>query len=80
MIVDERLPMTRMFSGRLALMASPMAHQTGFMYGLMMPIVLRARAVLQDVWQPAKALDVIRAERVSFTMASTGSTSSIGTC
>lgn len=53
------------------LMASPMAHQTGFMYGLMMPIMLRASAVLQDIWDPAKAAELIRAERVTFTMAST---------
>ena len=55
----------------VVLMASPMAHQTGFMYGLMMPIVLRARAVLQDVWQPKRALELIRTEGVTFTMAST---------
>jgi len=55
----------------VVLMASPMAHQTGFMYGLMMPIVLRARAVLQDLWEPQRAVDIIRAERASFTMAST---------
>ncbi len=53
------------------LMASPMAHQTGFMYGLMMPIVLKAGAVLQDVWEPKKAVALIQAERVTFTMAST---------
>ena len=53
------------------LMASPMAHQTGFMYGLMMPIVLKASAVLQDVWEPKKAVALIQAERVTFTMAST---------
>ncbi|RDK10138.1 cyclohexanecarboxylate-CoA ligase [Cupriavidus lacunae] len=53
------------------LMASPMAHQTGFMYGLMMPVMLRAGVVLQDIWEPKKAIDVIRAEGVSFTMAST---------
>ncbi|WP_047309611.1 cyclohexanecarboxylate-CoA ligase [Rhodopseudomonas palustris] len=53
------------------LMASPMAHQTGFMYGLMMPIMLRASAVLQDIWDPTKAAELIRAERVTFTMAST---------
>lgn len=53
------------------LMASPMAHQTGFMYGLMMPIMLRASAVLQDIWDPAKAAELIRAEGVTFTMAST---------
>ena len=55
----------------VVLMASPMAHQTGFMYGLMMPIMLGARVVLQDVWDPAKAVQVIRDEGVTFTMAST---------
>ena len=34
----------------VVLMASPMAHQTGFMYGLMMPVMLGASAVLQDIW------------------------------
>ena len=64
----ERL---RLGSSDVVLMASPMAHQTGFMYGLMMPIMLRAGAVLQDVWDPKKAIELIRAEGVSFTMAST---------
>jgi cyclohexanecarboxylate-CoA ligase len=53
------------------LMASPMAHQTGFMYGLLMPIMLRARAVLQDIWEPRRAVELIRQQGVSFTMAST---------
>jgi cyclohexanecarboxylate-CoA ligase len=55
----------------VVLMASPMAHQTGFMYGLIMPIVLQASAVLQDVWEPSKAIALINAEKASFTMAST---------
>lgn len=55
----------------VVLMASPMAHQTGFMYGLMMPIMLKASAVLLDVWEPMKAIDLIRAEKCTFTMAST---------
>ena len=55
----------------IILMASPMAHQTGFMYGLMMPIMLKASAILQDVWEPNKAAALIRGEKVSFTMAST---------
>ena len=64
----ERL---RLGADDVVLMASPMAHQTGFMYGLMMPVMLRARAVLQDVWDPARAAELIRREQVSFTMAST---------
>ena len=55
----------------VVLMASPMAHQTGFMYGLMMPIMLRASAVLQDVWEPRKAVELIREHGCSCTMAST---------
>ena len=55
----------------VVLMASPMAHQTGFMYGLMMPIMLRASAVLLDVWDPKRAVELIRTEGASFTMAST---------
>ena len=55
----------------VVLMASPMAHQTGFMYGLMMPIMLKASAVLQDIWEPKKAVEVFNTEKASFTMAST---------
>jgi cyclohexanecarboxylate-CoA ligase len=55
----------------VVLMASPMAHQTGFMYGLMMPIMLKSSAVLLDVWEPLRAIDLIRSEHATFTMAST---------
>jgi len=52
-------------------MGSPMAHQTGFMYGLIMPVLLKAKAVLQDVWDVNTAIDLIHKHQVTFTMAST---------
>ncbi|MEG1767497.1 MAG: cyclohexanecarboxylate-CoA ligase, partial [Comamonas sp.] len=55
----------------VVLMASPMAHQTGFMYGLMMPIMLRASVVLQDIWEPRQAIALVRQKGATFTMAST---------
>ncbi|WP_287876952.1 cyclohexanecarboxylate-CoA ligase [Acidovorax sp.] len=55
----------------IILMASPMAHQTGFMYGLIMPVMLKASVVLQDIWEPKKAIGLIQKEGVTFTMAST---------
>ncbi len=64
----ERL---RLGADDVVLMASPMAHQTGFMYGLMMPIMLHASAVLQDIWDPKKAVELVRSKGVTFTMAST---------
>lgn len=53
------------------MMASPLAHQTGFLYGVLMPVYLRATAVLQDLWDPTYAMKVARIEQPTFTMAST---------
>ncbi|SOY68389.1 Cyclohexanecarboxylate-CoA ligase [Cupriavidus taiwanensis] len=61
----------RLGADDVVLMASPMAHQTGFMYGLMMPVMLGAHAVLQDIWDPARAAALIREQGVTFTMGST---------
>ena len=55
----------------VVLMASPLAHQTGFLYGLLMPIVLGAKAVYQDIWLPERAAELIQDEGVTYTMAST---------
>ncbi|AKU10937.1 cyclohexanecarboxylate-CoA ligase [Azoarcus sp. CIB] len=55
----------------VVLMASPMAHQTGAAYGMMLPILLHGRSVILDKWEPAKAVELIRAEGATFTMAST---------
>ena len=57
--------------GDTVLMASPMAHQTGFMYGFLMPVMLRARMVLMDSWDKTLAARLIAEEKVTFTMAST---------
>ncbi len=55
----------------VTLMASPLAHLTGFLYGMAIPIVLGGRSVLQDLWAPEVAARIIAEERVTFTMAST---------
>ncbi len=52
-------------------MASPMGHQAGFMYGLMMGPMLGAKLVLQDIWDADKAALLIQDERVTYTMGST---------
>ena len=52
-------------------MASPLAHQTGFLYGFMLPLMLGGRTVLQDIWEPDAAARVIHDEGVTFTMGST---------
>jgi cyclohexanecarboxylate-CoA ligase len=50
--------------------ASPMAHLTGFGYLAMIPLILNATTVLQDIWEPRQALELIRDEHITFSMAS----------
>ncbi len=53
------------------LMASPMGHQTGFAYGLILPIQAHASSVLLDSWDKNIAARLIESDKVTFTMAST---------
>jgi cyclohexanecarboxylate-CoA ligase len=55
----------------LVLMSSPLAHQSGFLYGLLMPVILRTVVVLQDIWSGKRAAQLIDEEGVTFTFAST---------
>lgn len=52
-------------------MPSPLAHQLGFMYGLVLPVMLGATAVLQDVFTAEEMARQIRAEGATFTMGAT---------
>lgn len=66
--LSERLRMGR---ADVLLMASPMAHQTGFAYGLILPVMLGARMVLMDKWDKGIAANLVEREGVTWTMAST---------
>ncbi|NHN76246.1 AMP-binding protein [Azotobacter chroococcum] len=57
--------------GDRILMPSPLAHQLGFLYGLMTPVYLGAGVILQDVWNPLFAVHVIAQERPGLTLGST---------
>lgn len=54
----------------IVLGASPMAHLTGFGYLAMIPLILNTTTVLQDVWDPRRALQIAREDGVTFSMAS----------
>ena len=50
---------------------SPLAHQTGFLYGMWEAFVLGATQLLQDVWEPVRAARALRAWGGSFVQAAT---------
>lgn len=53
------------------LMASTLGHQTGYLYGYCLNLLLGATAVWMDVWNVEEAARLIEAERVTFTMGAT---------
>lgn len=63
----ERMGLT---PAEMVLGASPLAHLTGYGYLAMLPLILNATTVLQDVWEPRRALRIVRDEGVTFSMAS----------
>ncbi|MFY9316475.1 MAG: AMP-binding protein [Burkholderiales bacterium] len=52
-------------------MPSPLAHQLGFSYGMLMSVVLGIPLVLIDIWRPARAAQLIEANGATFTFAAT---------
>ncbi len=52
-------------------MGSPYAHQTGFLYGILMPIMLATKTVALDQWSAAAAAPLIEREGATFSMGST---------
>jgi len=52
-------------------MPSPLAHQLGFAYGILMTQLMGLPLVLLDVWNPASAADLIERHRPTFTFAAT---------
>ena len=67
---------TRGFAERLELspndiifMGSPLAHQTGFLWGSVLPVFLGATVVMLDVWNPERAVALIAQEKATFSVA-----------
>jgi len=52
-------------------MPSPLAHQLGFAYGILLTQLMGIPLVLLDVWNPASAADLIERYRATFTFAAT---------
>jgi cyclohexanecarboxylate-CoA ligase len=58
-------------AGDVVFMGSPYAHQTGFLYGILMPIMLATKMVALDLWSADAAAPLIKAEGATFSMGST---------
>ena len=52
-------------------MPSPLGHQLGFCYGLQLALMLGIPLVLTDVWNPGRALELMREHGATFTCGAT---------
>lgn len=52
-------------------MPSPVTHITGYCQALEFPFIIGLRAVLMDIWDPEKALELIEKERCNYTIGAT---------
>ncbi len=52
-------------------MASPLAHQTGFLYAILQPLMLGIEVVLLDRWDAPVGVELIQKHRCTFTMGAT---------
>jgi cyclohexanecarboxylate-CoA ligase len=52
-------------------MASTLAHLTGFLYGARLPVQNGATGILQDVWDPARFVELVAEHRITYTSAAT---------
>ena len=69
--VDSIIELCRLGADDHIFMASPVTHITGYLYALVMPAITGAAAILQDVWEPRAAADLIEAHRCRFSVGAT---------
>lgn len=54
----------------VVIMPSPLAHASGFLYGVLMPISWGQKVVYQDIWDASRFLEILDAEGGTYTMGS----------
>lgn len=58
-------------SDDVCFMASTLAHQTGFCYGMLKPLSMGMKVVYQDVWDASQMLDAVETEKIVWTLSAT---------
>jgi cyclohexanecarboxylate-CoA ligase len=70
-IIYPLIDRLRFGEGDVALMSSTFGHQTGYLYGYCLTLLLGSTGVWLDVWNAEEAARLIAAERVTYTMGAT---------
>lgn len=69
--VRQYAPRMQIGAGDVIFMPSPLGHQLGFCYGMLMALELGIPLVLTDLWNPKRALDLMREHGATFSFGAT---------
>jgi cyclohexanecarboxylate-CoA ligase len=69
--VRQYAPRMGIGAGDVIFMPSPLGHQLGFCYGMLMALELGIPLVLTDIWNPKRALDLMREHGATFSFGAT---------
>lgn len=69
--VDKMIERCELSEDDDVFMGSPLAHLTGFMYGMWMPMVLKTKMIFLDVWNVDLGWQLMAEENASFAMGAT---------
>ena len=69
--VDKMIERCELSQDDDVFMGSPLAHLTGFMYGMWMPMVLKTKMIFLDVWNVDLGWQLMAEESASFAMGAT---------
>lgn len=69
--VDKMIERCELSQDDDVFMGSPLAHLTGFMYGMWMPMVLKTKMIFLDVWNVDLGWQLMAEENASFAMGAT---------
>lgn len=70
-MVQQAAQRLEMSDSDVVFMAMPLSHQGGFITGIVLPIMLGATSILQEIWDPNRAVEIFATEGVTMTLGAT---------
>ncbi len=70
-IMERHIQLIGLGTDDVILQSAPIAHQAGFLHGVLVSVMLGATMVLHDVWDPDRAAGLIETHRATYAMGAT---------
>ncbi|MDP6172859.1 MAG: AMP-binding protein, partial [Rhodospirillales bacterium] len=79
-IMERHIELIGLGADDIILQSAPVAHQAGFLHGVLGSVMLGATMVMHDVWDPDRAAELIETHRATYTMGATPFLADLANC